>query len=118
MTLKPWKVLDSKYVHRNVRVDRCEITNGMVLEPVILEYSAWVNVLALTVRREVLMVRQYRHGVKKSIWELPGGMVEAGESPLEAARRELMEETGFAGGSFIETGHAYPNPASHTNIHY
>jgi 8-oxo-dGTP pyrophosphatase MutT (NUDIX family) len=118
MPLKPWKVLASNYARAHVRIDKCETSNGLVVEPLILEYGTWVNVLALTEEEQVLLIQQYRHGIQDVIWELPGGMAEDGETALEAARRELLEETGFTGCEFIQTGRAYPNPASHTNTHY
>jgi 8-oxo-dGTP pyrophosphatase MutT (NUDIX family) len=118
MSITPWKVLESNYIRNNARIDRCETPNGHIVEPLILEYGIWVNVLAITEQGEVILVKQYRHGVKKVLWELPGGAAEQGESPLEAANRELLEETGYCGERFIQTGKVYPNPASHTNTHY
>lgn len=118
MAIKPWKILESNYLRRNVRVDKCQLPNGQILEPLILEYGTWTNILALTKQEEVILIKQYRHGVQKVIWELPGGVVEQNETPLEGARRELLEETGYAGDTFIETGRVYPNPANQTNVHH
>jgi ADP-ribose pyrophosphatase len=115
MTIKPWKVLEKNYLRKNVRVDRCELFNGRVIEPLILEFGAWITVVGLTRQQEVLLIRQYRHGVERVIWELPGGIVEPGESPLQAAKRELLEETGYGGETFIGLGAISPNPANHTN---
>ena len=118
MSLKPWKVLESRYLRKNVRLDKCEIPNGMILEPLVLEYGDWVTVLALTEDGQVPLVRQYRHGVQSVIWELPGGMMDAGETPLVSARRELLEETGYTGDQFIQVGQAYPNPGNHNNTNF
>lgn len=118
MTIKPWKILESTYLRKNVRVDRCELSNGLIIEPLILEYDPWVMIMAMTKQEEVLLIKQYRHGIKKVIWELPGGVVDPGEDPKVAARRELLEETGYAGPTLIEIGSISPNPASHTNMVY
>ncbi len=115
MTIKPWKVTSSHYLHPNVRIDRCELPNGHSLDALMLEYGIWVAVLALTAQGEAILIRQYRHGPRQVIWEIPGGAAEENESPLEAARRELLEETGYTGTAFIETGKISPNSATHTN---
>ena len=65
------------------------------------------------------MVRQYRHGAQKVLLELPGGAMDAADgSPLQAARRELLEETGYTSDTFIQIGCVYPNPANQTNMIY
>ncbi len=119
MTLKPWKVLESNYLRQNLRLDQCELANGNVLEAVVLEYGTWVNILAMTRQKEVLLVKQYRHGVREVLWELPGGMMDPeDESPMQTAGRELLEETGYGGGNLVEIGRVRPNPAIQTNWHY
>lgn len=119
MNIKPWKVLDSRYLQPDIRVDRCELPNGHVLECHLLEYADEVMIFAITKEQEVVLIRQYRHGARKAILELPGGSLESGETPLEAAKRELVEETGYACKTWLETGCSSPNPAIYTsNIYY
>jgi len=71
-----------------------------------------VHVVALTGRGEVVLERQYRHPVRKWLLEIPAGSVDRGETVLEAARRELMEETGYAAKKWRVLGGWYPSPAS------
>ena len=118
MIINSWKILDSKYLHPNIRLDRCELSNGHTLDAHLLEYADEIMIFALTKNQEVVLIKQYRHGVQGAILELPGGSVDDGESPLEAAKRELMEETGYAGDAFIEIGCGSPNPAIYTNRIY
>jgi ADP-ribose pyrophosphatase len=123
MSLKPWKILGSKYLYRAngmaLRIDQCEIPNGNIFEPYVIETGTWVNVIALTKDREVVLVKQYRHGAGQVMLEIPAGVMEAEDgSPLQTARRELMEETGYASPKIIEVGKTYPNPATHNNLTY
>jgi ADP-ribose pyrophosphatase len=80
-----------------------------------IEAPDWVNVVPLTERDEVVMIEQYRHGTEEITLEIPGGMVDAGESPIEAASRELSEETGYAPREFKAIGRTRPNPAIQNN---
>lgn len=123
MSLKPWKVLGSKDLYRTnrvaMRIDQCEVSNGNLFEPYVIECGTWVNVIALTKEREVVLVRQYRHAVGQVLLEIPAGVMDAeDESPLQTAKRELLEETGYTSENFIEVGRVYPNPATHTNLTY
>ncbi len=66
-----------------------------------------------------VLVRQYRHGIGRVVVELPSGAIEASDkNPMEAAKRELLEETGYASNQFIQTGVVSPNPANHSNLTY
>jgi ADP-ribose pyrophosphatase len=119
MTIKPWKILESQHLHKNVRIDKCELPDGKVIDGFVLEYGTWVAIVALTKDQQVVLERQYRHGAQKVILELPGGVMDPeDESPLAAARRELLEETGYTSDIFIQIGCVSPNPANHTNLIY
>lgn len=85
----------------------------------VVENPDWVNVIALTEKSRVVLIEQFRHGAERIVLEIPGGMVDAGESPETAARRELLEETGFSSDEFIFLGKSRPNPALQNNwIHH
>lgn len=123
MSLKPWKILNSKYLYKTknvaLRIDQCEVSNGNIFEPYVLECGTWVNIIALTKARDIVLVTQYRHGVGQVMLEIPAGLMdEEDESPLQTAKRELSEETGYTSEHFIEVGKAYPNPATHNNLTY
>lgn len=75
----------------------------------------WINVVPLTPDGTVLMVRQYRFGIEDFTLEIPGGMCDPGEDPADAARRELVEETGAVAREIVELGWVHPNPAVQTN---
>ncbi len=81
----------------------------------VIQAPEWINVMALTESNEVVLVEQYRFGVDESTLEIPGGMVDAGESPLEAAKRELLEETGFSSDNWEFMGKTSANPAIFNN---
>ncbi len=75
----------------------------------------WVNVIALTPDGLLVLVRQFRYGVDDFSLEIPGGVIEAGEDPVEAGVRELREETGYAGARARLLGSVHPNPAIQNN---
>jgi 8-oxo-dGTP pyrophosphatase MutT (NUDIX family) len=78
----------------------------------------WINVIPLTEERQVLLLRQYRFGVEDFTLEIPGGMCDPGESPRDAAARELLEETGYEAADWTELGWVHPNPAIQDNRCY
>ncbi|MCB9728863.1 MAG: NUDIX hydrolase [Deltaproteobacteria bacterium] len=82
----------------------------------VLRMAPWVNVIALTPERDVVLIRQYRHGVDAVTLEIPGGLVDPDEAPEAAALRELAEETGYAGPAVRRLGEVEPNPAIQDNV--
>ena len=118
---KKWKILSTEYLVQRpwltARRDVAELPDGRINnEYYVLEYPDWVNIIAITKDGQIVMERQYRHALGKTCYELPCGVIEAGETPLEAAKRELLEETGFAGGEWQEWMTLSPNPATSTNL--
>jgi 8-oxo-dGTP pyrophosphatase MutT (NUDIX family) len=118
---RAWEVLDSQYLFRQrwltLRQDRVRLPGGGVIDEYFVnEYSPWTNVIALTVDRKIVLVRQYRYGLGAVHFELPGGVVDPGEEPAAAARRELLEETGFGGGQWEPFLTLCANPALQNNL--
>jgi len=116
-----WKVLEYTYLHKDnwltVRKDTCELPNGKVISGYyVLEYPDWVNVLALTEDNKVVLVKQYRHALGQVGMEVPGGVIDEGETPEEACRRELLEETGYEFEQYHYLGKICANPATTTNF--
>jgi 8-oxo-dGTP pyrophosphatase MutT (NUDIX family) len=100
-----WKVLQSKHLLKNkyvrIRVDKCLTCRGQKIDYFVFEQPDFVTIVAFTRDNKLILQRQYRHPVKKWIWQMPAGRIEKGESLQKAARRELLEETGYKTGSKI-----------------
>ncbi|MGC8874386.1 MAG: NUDIX hydrolase [Chloroflexia bacterium] len=112
-TLSSTLVLDSPWFR--VRRDVCRLPNGIVLDDYYLwEGRDWVAVFALTTEGTVLLVRQYRQGVRQAMWELPGGLIDAGEDMISAGLRELREETGYLAASAEPLGRMAVDPPKAT----
>jgi len=75
--------------------------------------NPWLNVIPLTPEEKVVLIRQYRFGTDSVTLEIPGGLVETGEDPKDAAERELLEETGYVAQKITPIGNLHPNPALH-----
>lgn len=102
---KKWKILKSEYLIKRpwltARRDYVQLPDGRENpEYYVLEYPDWVNVIAITADGQFVMERQYRHALGRTNYELPCGVMEDGEEPLEAIKRELLEETGYGGGEW------------------
>lgn len=85
--------------------------NGHTVDAVVCVAADWVNIVALTDGGRVVLIRQFRFGSESVELEIPGGMVDPGEQPLAAARRELLEECGYESERWTSLGTSLPNPA-------
>jgi ADP-ribose pyrophosphatase len=94
------------------------LSNGFKTDIHILRHPGAAAVVPLTSSGTVILIHQYRHAVRDTIWEIPAGTLDPGETPLECAQRELIEETGFRAASFEKMGSIIPVPAwSDERIH-
>lgn len=117
------EILSSEYLIRRpwltARRDCIKLPDGVVNdEYYVLEYPDWVNVIAVTTEGLFVMIEQYRHGIDEVITELCAGVVEAGEETEAAARRELLEETGYSGGRWRLLNVICQNPSTCNNFTY
>lgn len=121
--MKSWRRLQRRTVVDDAWVkfhaDRVELPNGHVIDPFwVLEEHDWVHVVAFDAQGRVPLVRQYRYACDVISLEFPGGLLDAGEDPIAAARRELLEETGCEVDDCRLVGFVYPNPARQKNRQY
>jgi len=123
MPLKPWKRItserDRSYSIFDIRIDHAlSPRTGEAHDFYVLESPDWVNVIPVTPAGEVVLIRQYRHGLGDMTLEIPGGIIEPGDTPQAAARRELCEETGYKDSETELIGFVLPNPAFLNNRCY
>lgn len=116
-----WETISSEYLFRRpwltVRHDQVRLPDGRINpEFYVLEYPDWVNVIAITQDGRFVMERQFRQGLGKTCFEIPAGVMEKGETPLEAARRELQEETGYGEGTWEEIMTVSGNCSTTSNL--
>ena len=122
--IQPWKTIRSKLLGDfSIFKLRSQISvsprTGREHDFFILDSVNWVNVIAVTPDRQLVMVEQYRHGSNTVELEIPGGMMDAGETdPVATAVRELREETGYAGENARLLGKIHSNPAILSNVTY
>ena len=117
-----WERLESKEIADcrvfRVREDISQRTDGVRGTFFVLENPDWVNIIAITKDEQVVMIEQFRHGTENVILEIPGGMIDENELPEAAAKRELLEETGYSSENWVLLGHSHPNPAIQNNSIY
>lgn len=118
--IKPWPERSRQRIASTRVFDvhlarRASPRTGLDHDFALIDCPDWVNVVALTHDGQLVMVEQYRHGTATVTLEVPGGMIDPGETPAEAARRELREETGYDCEALQWLGVVEPNPALQTN---
>jgi len=122
--IKPWEKVRSKpsgdYRIFTIRTDtKISPRTGHEHDVFIIDSVDWVNVIAVTADEHLVMVEQYRHGSNTVELEIPGGMMDPGEtSPVATGIRELREETGYEGENAQILGQILPNPAIMSNVCY
>ncbi len=118
---RKWKVLSSEYVYRDVwltaRKDCVQLPTGAIIPKYyVLEYPEWVTTIAITKDKKFVFVRQYRHGLQETRYELCAGVCDPSDkSPMDAAKRELWEETGYGNGSWRQIMVISANASAMTN---
>jgi ADP-ribose pyrophosphatase len=121
--MEKWKVESSKIVldaspFVRLRQEKCLLPNGIIIPDYnIVEEPDIVTIFALTKQKELLLVEQYKHGIGEICLELVGGLMD-GKDPLEDAKRELLEETGYSGGNWQTGGTYIINPTRQPNRMY
>jgi len=121
--IQPWKTLSRKLLFKtNIfqawQVNRETEDKKLQGEFYTLDTLDWVNIIAITQEENIVLINQFRHGTNEVSLEIPGGIVDEGESPDKTASRELLEETGYTGDKPILIGTMEPNPAIQTNLCY
>ena len=120
--VETWERLESKEIADcrvfRVREDISQRTDGVRGTFFVLENPDWVNIIAITKDEQVVMIEQFRHGTENVILEIPGGMIDENELPEAAAKRELLEETGYNSENWVLLGRSHPNPAIQNNSVY
>ncbi|MEW6377610.1 MAG: NUDIX hydrolase [Thermodesulfobacteriota bacterium] len=121
--IKPWKCIQSQPAQSfrvfSIRTDTAiSPRTGIEHNFYIIESRDWINIIPITTDHRVVMIRQYRHGSKEVTLEIPGGLVNSGDTPEKAAARELLEETGYWAKEWTKIGVVNPNPALFNNRCY
>lgn len=118
-----WEVLESSYSFLcpwlKLRKDHVRLSSGVEMDDFyVIEARDWVNIIAITEDNHFIIEEQYRHGIGRICFELPAGSVMNGENPLDTAKRELLEETGYVSDEWIPFGKYVPNASGMNNVCY
>ena len=110
-----WKTIATKYISNHpyftARVDTCVMPNGKIIdEYFVVELPITVCALAITTQHQAVIIKQYRHPIQQILYEIPGGFIDKGETPMQAIARELVEETGYAFETIHQVGTIAANP--------
>ena len=114
--MNTWKLLERKKVFSsrflNVYEDHVELPNGKILDDyTVVEKPSIVMIVATDTDNKVIVLREYKHGAGEVLYTLPAGHKEKNESPINTAKRELAEETGYTGEIFEDIGILYDYPS-------
>jgi len=117
-TITKKELIDLK-IFKAELVTRKHSVLGKTSNFVVLNSANWANIIPVTKQGEILLIEQFRQGTNSITLEIPGGLIENGEQPIEAARRECIEETGYSSDKELELlGISLPNPAFLNNKCY
>ena len=120
--IRPWRLLESKVLNTfhigSLRQDiRQSPITGKNYPFIVFDTPDWINIIPVTPEGNIVLIRQFRHGSGTIVWEIPGGMVDPEDkNPEQAARRELLEETGYKPKIVKFLGTVQPNPAIQNNF--
>lgn len=118
-----WKRLDTEYAIHNkwisVRKDHVQLPSGVEIDDFyVIERPKLVHVIAITKEDKFIFEKQYRYAINRDCLEICAGIVEPNETPLEAAKRELLEETGYSGGDWKLLSEQAVDPSNMTEVSY
>ena len=121
--MQPWQVKKRRYLLERpwikLREDHVVLPGGAEMDEFhVVEYPNWAATICIDTQGHFVFVEQYRHGIGRSSLELPAGVIEPHEEPEQAARRELLEETGFEAPSWHFIGKCATDPSNHSNHAY
>ena len=92
-------------------IDKVKWVNGNIMERYLIKHNGVTSIVPIIDKKNILLIKQYRYGADKIMWEVPAGTIDIGELPLKCAKRELSEETGYLGKNWKSLGNYFATPA-------